>query len=497
MVWAQRILLAFIMLILAGPASAAIERFSDDKGVIHITNTGEEKPRPPEPEEEISPAPPGTSETPPSKEPEQPEQPPEAEEPPKPSSYLTVRQGVIQISNVPRRQNALAQAPPAPQAPARLPGRRSIIEPSETALFSLASAGAKVGYVQARVPAGSPGTPVSKYKDSQGVLHISNASPDRRFNGNSMVAGWSSSPAAPKTLAALPAAAESESTQSLLTRGAAPDIPIQRVAFTSLGSDDAFPMPPFSLASASASGSRTSSKVRRFRDGNGIIHIVGRGPARANSLQAGSPLPDRTIATPRLPFPSASGLRGTYPDPKASGLLPPGRKESTVLMRKNKQGALVIGNAPARPLLNVDKEEVRSRLEPILTEAASLAGLPVSLLEAVIRVESNFQPAAVSPKGAMGLMQLMPGTAKFLQVEDPFCPRENILGGARYLRLLLDFFGQSLPLALAAYNAGFQRVIDAGYQIPAIKETRDFVTQVLGQYYLREKQRYFNKRFIL
>jgi soluble lytic murein transglycosylase-like protein len=125
----------------------------------------------------------------------------------------------------------------------------------------------------------------------------------------------------------------------------------------------------------------------------------------------------------------------------------------------------------------------------MLMEAAFLYGLPVSLIEAVIKVESNFQPAAVSPKGAMGLMQLMPGTAKFLGVENAFSPRENILGGTRYLRLLLDFFGQSLPLALAAYNAGFQRVIDAGCQVPNLKETQDFVTKVMGHYHLREKQR--------
>ncbi len=203
------------------------------------------------------------------------------------------------------------------------------------------------------------------------------------------------------------------------------------------------------------------------------------------------------MARPRLPFPVARGLRETYPGSKLSGLIPPGRLESTILVRKNKQGALVIGNVPARPFLNMDKEEVRCRLEPILMEAAWLTGLPVSLIEAVITVESNFQPAAVSPKGAMGLMQLMPGTAEFLRVEDPFCPRENVLGGARYLRLLLDFFGQSLPLALAAYNAGFQRVIDAGYQIPAIQETQDFVTQVMGQFYFREKQRYYTKRLLL
>jgi soluble lytic murein transglycosylase-like protein len=109
--------------------------------------------------------------------------------------------------------------------------------------------------------------------------------------------------------------------------------------------------------------------------------------------------------------------------------------------------------------------------------------LPEPLIRALIKVESNFCRVAVSPKGAMGLMQLMPGTATFLGVSDPFCPRQNILGGCRYLRMLLDYFNDSLPLALAAYNAGHQRVVAAGFRIPAIKETQEFVTRVLERYY--------------
>jgi soluble lytic murein transglycosylase-like protein len=501
MVWAQRILFAFLLLMLAGPASAAIERFSDEKGVIHITNTGAEKPGLEEADEETSPTPRSSlrpSVAPPSREDEKPE-PPEAEEPPKPSSYLHVRQGVIHITNIPKRQNALVRAMPAthPAASAGSPGPRGTLEPSEAALVPEGFPGAAFAPVHFGGQPEFAGTPIGKYTDGQGVIHISNVPPSRRLDGNCMVAGWSSPAAAPKTAAAVPAAVESKSPQTVLARLPEPDIPIQKVACTFLAPDDASPMPPFSLLSTSAPDSLAASKVRCFRDAKGVLHIVGRGPARANSIKTPLTPTAGTMARPRLPFPVARGLRETYPGSKLSGLIPPGRLESTILVRKNKQGALVIGNVPARPFPNMDKEEVRCRLEPILMEAAWLTGLPVSLIEAVIRVESNFQPAAVSPKGAMGLMQLMPGTAKFLRVEDPFCPRENVLGGARYLRLLLDFFGQSLPLALAAYNAGFQRVIDVGYQIPAIKETQDFVTQVMGQFYFREKQRYYTKRLML
>jgi soluble lytic murein transglycosylase-like protein len=127
-------------------------------------------------------------------------------------------------------------------------------------------------------------------------------------------------------------------------------------------------------------------------------------------------------------------------------------------------------------------------LEPFILEAAQTQQLPPSLIRAVIKVESNFCSWAISPKGAMGLMQLMPGTANFLGVREPFNPRENILGGCRYLRMLVDLFGGNLPLALASYNAGFQRVVDCGYQIPGIRETQNFVAAVMGRYVAEEKR---------
>jgi soluble lytic murein transglycosylase len=106
----------------------------------------------------------------------------------------------------------------------------------------------------------------------------------------------------------------------------------------------------------------------------------------------------------------------------------------------------------------------------------------------MIHVESYFNPRAVSKKGAMGLMQLMPGTAQLLGVQEPFNPRENIHGGCRYLRMLIDSFGGSLPLALAAYNAGPQRVVACGYRVPEITETQEFLTRVIGRYLTEEKK---------
>lgn len=117
-----------------------------------------------------------------------------------------------------------------------------------------------------------------------------------------------------------------------------------------------------------------------------------------------------------------------------------------------------------------------------IEEASRLHGLPSTLISAVIAVESNFNPKAVSPKGAQGLMQLMPTTARRFNAGDALDPRQNILAGSRYLRWLLSYFHQDLPLALAAYNAGEGAVVNAGYRIPQNAETLRYVPSVLALY---------------
>ncbi|MBI3825574.1 MAG: lytic transglycosylase domain-containing protein [Candidatus Rokubacteria bacterium] len=116
-----------------------------------------------------------------------------------------------------------------------------------------------------------------------------------------------------------------------------------------------------------------------------------------------------------------------------------------------------------------------------IADAARRYGVPETLISAIIRIESNFKPHAVSPKGAQGLMQLMPATASQLGVRNIFDPQENIDGGVRHLRGLMERFAYDLPLALAAYNAGEQAVITSG-GIPPYPETRDYVARVLGLY---------------
>ena len=118
-------------------------------------------------------------------------------------------------------------------------------------------------------------------------------------------------------------------------------------------------------------------------------------------------------------------------------------------------------------------------LDEIFEAAGKKFNISPDLLKAVAKVESNFRPEVVSRAGAMGIMQLMPGTAKYLGVTDPFDPEQNIMGGAKYLKEQLDRFDGDVKLALAAYNAGWPTVIKHG-GIPPFRQTQNYVPKVLG-----------------
>ena len=138
-----------------------------------------------------------------------------------------------------------------------------------------------------------------------------------------------------------------------------------------------------------------------------------------------------------------------------------------------------VAGAPAirstRPLA---PRVVRERFESLVQEHASRNNLRPDLVRAVIQVESGFNPRARSPKGAMGLMQLMPATAQELGVQKPYDPDDNIRGGTIYLRRLLDRYDGNEQLALAAYNAGAGAVDKHGRAVPPYRETRDYVKKV-------------------
>lgn len=127
--------------------------------------------------------------------------------------------------------------------------------------------------------------------------------------------------------------------------------------------------------------------------------------------------------------------------------------------------------------------DLTSPYDAYFEEAANTYNVPVALLLAMGQVESGFNPNVVSSAGAIGIMQLMPGTAASLGVDDPYDPRQNIMGGAKYVSQLIDQFQDfpnALELVIAGYNAGPQAVVNAGYQIPAYKETQNHVQKVMG-----------------
>ncbi len=141
----------------------------------------------------------------------------------------------------------------------------------------------------------------------------------------------------------------------------------------------------------------------------------------------------------------------------------------------------VAAAAPAgRPIPNGSAVR-QAELWPKVEEIATAHGVDPRLVDLMIRVESGYDPTAVSPKGARGVMQLMPATASLYGVADPFDPFENIRGGVRYFKDLLERFQHDLSLALAAYNAGPEAVERYG-GVPPYEETRNYVASILAAY---------------
>jgi soluble lytic murein transglycosylase-like protein len=129
-----------------------------------------------------------------------------------------------------------------------------------------------------------------------------------------------------------------------------------------------------------------------------------------------------------------------------------------------------------------DRSQARlTRYDADIRSAATLYQIPEELIRAVMQVESNFDPRAISPAGAHGLMQLMPFTAERMMVTDIMDPRQNIMGGTRYLRILANLFNGDIHLTVAAYNAGEGAVIRYG-GIPPYEETQHYVVKVLENY---------------
>lgn len=173
-----------------------------------------------------------------------------------------------------------------------------------------------------------------------------------------------------------------------------------------------------------------------------------------------------------------------------AGFFSPGGSSADVFVYKDKQGVLVFTNVPTHQGFRRIIRETTGQFEPfssadgyedLIQSASERHQLDADLIRAVIRAESNFNSSARSHKGAMGLMQLMPETARLHNVIDAYDPVDNIEGGVRHLRMLLGRYQGDLQLSLAAYNAGSQAV-EKYRGIPPFLETRDYVRRVL-QYY--------------
>jgi len=187
------------------------------------------------------------------------------------------------------------------------------------------------------------------------------------------------------------------------------------------------------------------------------------------------------LAAPPLPAaPSTAELRTPVPSARvASG---PGPFRLSI-----QRSEYVLQGTAGRPVGSGSGSGAAQRLRvtnpfsPLIERQARARGVDPGLVHAVIRAESGYRPDAVSPKGAVGLMQLMPATASRFGVADREHPESNVSAGTAYLRLLLDRFN-SVPLALAAYNAGEGAVMRHGNQIPPYAETRGYVARVLRDY---------------
>ena len=176
-----------------------------------------------------------------------------------------------------------------------------------------------------------------------------------------------------------------------------------------------------------------------------------------------------------------------------AGAWPPSDASAQIYAWRDANGTLVLSDrrlgtdaatyeVPGAPTLRTTRptttDAALERFEPLIQEHAARAGIRPDLVRAVIQVESGFNPRATSPKGAMGLMQLMPATARELGVVSPYDPADNIRGGTTYLRQLLDRYEGDEQLALAAYNAGFNAVDRHGGRVPPFQETRAYVRKV-------------------
>lgn len=193
--------------------------------------------------------------------------------------------------------------------------------------------------------------------------------------------------------------------------------------------------------------------IYKYVDENGVLHLSNKSPEEQDQLLYSRsylvPSEVSSVSSVMLPIPKGLNLKR---------FAAPATKNTAALSTRKQSYQLSV------------------------QQVAQRWGIDPALLDAVITVESGYNPQALSPKGAQGLMQLMPDTAARYGVTDRSDPLANLEGGARYLRDLLVMFNGDVTLALAGYNAGENAVIKAGNRIPAYAETQEYVVKVLEKY---------------
>ena len=227
---------------------------------------------------------------------------------------------------------------------------------------------------------------------------------------------------------------------------------------------------PAHAQSGASSGARTGAITPTTDESGHKIYVNG------DSVNADGPSPSRaTAATPsRSPLVYWSSTEHRFkPVPTSGAVMRAARSAASEV------NTYLDGKAQNHQTLN--RAFTQQDIDAAIDQAAARHNVDPSLVRSVVKVESNFNPNAVSSKGAMGLMQLMPSTARSLNVANPFDPAQNVDAGVRHLRKLLDSYGGNVPLSLAAYNAGSGAVArSAG--VPHFRETQNYVRRITNLY---------------
>jgi len=216
----------------------------------------------------------------------------------------------------------------------------------------------------------------------------------------------------------------------------------------------------------------TATEVYRYIDANGVIHFTDHPITGNNGKSTKIKRPNLNMRTVRIyRFIDKDGTVHLADAPKNS---------KYKLIYSGLES--IIPSAGGRYSAYEVMSKRYKKYYSVVNNVADLTGVEAALIHAVIQTESAYNPKAISPKGAVGMMQLMPGTAKRFGVSDRTNASENIYGGALYLNFLLDLFNNDLRLALAGYNAGENAVKRYGNKIPPYKETRNYVKKVMALY---------------